>query len=77
MFWDSIVLNGLASYLDHTPIILTTDRGSSNQHRLKMFRFEALWVEQLDCEGAIVHAWETSETKVSIQNIMEKLNNWT
>ncbi|XP_042984683.1 uncharacterized protein LOC122313601 [Carya illinoinensis] len=56
-FQNYTVVHRMAAYFDHLPIILY----SSNEKistRGKLFRFEAMWAEDEDCERVVANSWK-------------------
>ena len=69
------VIHHTASYLDHDPITLNTDHGSSRpRHRRKMQCFEEKWVAHADCEELIRTSWiKTQPRGSSMYYLFEKI----
>ncbi|XP_042962668.1 uncharacterized protein LOC122296939 [Carya illinoinensis] len=62
-WWNSYlnakVVHGFAAYSDHLPIWLELEGDTNFLHRKKkLFRFEEMWVGNLDCEAIIKDTWQ-------------------
>lgn len=51
------VIHGSAAHSDHIPIIMQTKGNISKRKVHKPFMFEAMWIEENDCEKVIANSW--------------------
>ena len=57
---------------DHNMLILKAlPLSSSNKRRQRLFRFEAMWIKEEECDGVVKEAWERGRT-MGNQNQFDK-----
>lgn len=67
---DWWVSHGLAAYLNHMPITLSSSNIHNRQHRHRPFKFEAMSTKSDDCKHVISHAWAMDECTAELLGVM-------
>lgn len=72
LFPNGNVTHGSIAYFDHLRVILSTKGNSQSQSNgHKPFRFESLWVGNMECLDIIKHMWCSPNEAVLGYNIMD------
>ncbi|XP_042988698.1 uncharacterized protein LOC122316231 [Carya illinoinensis] len=66
-------MHGVAASSDHLPIILVPST-TYNEYRNKLFRFEAMWVEDDECGDVISRCWQGTNENRPIGSIIDRLS---
>ncbi|XP_042972796.1 uncharacterized protein LOC122304603 [Carya illinoinensis] len=69
----SRVVHGVAASSDHLPIILVPS-SADNEYRHKLFRLEAMWVEDDECGDVISRCWQGTHENRPIGSIIDRLS---
>ncbi|XP_042992544.1 uncharacterized protein LOC122318863 [Carya illinoinensis] len=69
----SRVVHGVAASSDHLPIIFVPST-ADNEYRHKLFRFEAMWVEDDECGEVISRCWQGTHENRPIGSIIDRLS---
>ncbi|XP_042952265.1 uncharacterized protein LOC122289326 [Carya illinoinensis] len=71
-FPSSRVVHGFTAYSDHLPIILIPS-SSHNRYQQKLFRFEAMWVEDDECGDVISRCWNGATDNRPMDSFIDRL----
>ncbi|XP_040988956.1 uncharacterized protein LOC121236574 [Juglans microcarpa x Juglans regia] len=71
-FPQSRVYHCSAAYSDHLPISLSLSDGLARR-RSKLFRFEAMWIEEDECEEVISRHWQEAAGGNNLMAISKKI----
>ncbi|KAF5463276.1 hypothetical protein F2P56_019199 [Juglans regia] len=76
MWWacfpNARVTHGVVAYSDHLPIWLNLEGASASHNSQKSFKFEAMWVGEVECEEIIKGVWERCAAPASM-NVLSGL----
>ncbi|XP_041011336.1 uncharacterized protein LOC121255118 [Juglans microcarpa x Juglans regia] len=68
------VIHGNAAYSDHIPIKLQLQSNEFLRKGRKPFHFEAMWVEDKNCQEIIKIAWVDSAGERTMEGVMKQIN---
>lgn len=74
MFPTSRVKHGIVARSDHLPIMLMPNDDVVSRIGKKLFRFEAMWTEHVDCEHVISDSWSFDSGGEDMQRVMRKIS---
>lgn len=74
LYFQACFTLGLAAYLDHLPIILSTTTEKRMRPGKIIFTFEAMWVEAKECSTIIKESWRDNTEHADMDLVMERIS---